>query len=118
MKRAKPETVLVTGASAGVGRATVRRLANDGCRIGLLARDPDRLEETRREVEWMGGRAFAMPTDVADPDEVERAARAVEAALGPIDVWINNAMVTVLSPFEEMGPEESAASPRSPISAR
>lgn len=106
MKRARPETVVVTGASAGVGRATVRRLARDGCRIGLLARDPDRLEETRREVGWMGGEALAVPTDVADPDEVERAARAVEEAFGPIDVWINNAMVTVLAPFEDMVPEE------------
>jgi NAD(P)-dependent dehydrogenase (short-subunit alcohol dehydrogenase family) len=103
---ARPETVVVTGATAGVGRATVQRLARDGCSIGLLAREPARLEATRREVEELGGRAVAVPTDVADADQVEEAASRVEDELGPIDVWINNAMVTVLSPFEEMRPSE------------
>lgn len=96
-----PEVVVVTGASAGVGRAVVREFARDRARIGLLARGPDGLEAARREVEAAGGRALALPTDVADPDAVERAAAAVERELGPIDVWINNAMVGVFAPVKE-----------------
>jgi NAD(P)-dependent dehydrogenase (short-subunit alcohol dehydrogenase family) len=100
------EVVVVTGASAGLGRAIVRRFATNGARLGLIAREPERLEEARREVEAAGGRALALPTDVADSDAVERAAEAVEREFGPIDVWINNAMVSVFSPVKEMRPEE------------
>jgi len=102
----KPEVVVVTGASAGVGRATVREFAQRGAYIGLLARDRERLEEARREVEAMGGRALVLPTDVANPDEVEAAAQAVEDEFGPIDIWINNAMTSVLSPVHQMQPDE------------
>src|SRR5688500_13263034 len=93
--------VVVTGASAGVGRATVRAFARRGASLGLLARGRDGLEATRAEVEALGGKALVLPTDVADPDQVEAAAGAVEAELGPIDVWVNNAMVSVFSPARE-----------------
>ena len=96
------ETVVITGASAGVGRATARRFARRGARIGLIARGPDGLEAARREVEALGGSAIVLPADVANPGQVEAAASAVEDAFGPIDVWINNAMVSVFSPVQEM----------------
>jgi NADP-dependent 3-hydroxy acid dehydrogenase YdfG len=98
----RPEVVVVTGASAGVGRATVRAFAQRGASIGLLARGRDGLEAARKEVEALGGTALPAPTDVADPEQVEAAAAAVEAAFGPIDVWVNNAMVSVFSPAKEM----------------
>jgi NAD(P)-dependent dehydrogenase (short-subunit alcohol dehydrogenase family) len=101
-----PEVVVVTGASAGVGRATVRRFARAGAHIALLARGRDGLEAARREVEEVGGRALAIQTDVSDADAVEAAAAQAEAELGPIDVWINNAMVSVFSPIAEMPAEE------------
>ena len=102
----KPEVVVITGASAGLGRATAQAFAREGAHIGLLARGRDGLERARRDVEGLGGRALVLPTDVADADQVERAAEAVERELGPIDVWINNAMVSVFSPVKEMKPEE------------
>jgi short-subunit dehydrogenase len=102
----KPEVVVITGASAGVGRAVARAFARDGAHMGLLARGRDGLEATSREVEELGGRALIVPTDVADAEAVERAADAVERELGPIDVWINNAMASVFSPVKETRPEE------------
>ncbi|HEX8852257.1 MAG TPA: SDR family oxidoreductase, partial [Pyrinomonadaceae bacterium] len=102
----RPEVVVITGASAGVGRATVREFARRGAHIGLLARGLDGLEGARREVEAAGGRALVLPTDVADAEAVERAAEAVERELGPIDIWINNAMLSVFSPFDEVTAEE------------
>src|ERR1043165_4972257 len=102
----KPEVVVVTGASAGLGRAIVQRFARDGACIGLLARGRDGLEGARRDVEQLGGRGLALPTDAADADAVEAAAAAVEDTFGPIDVWVNNAMVSVFSPVKEMRPEE------------
>src|SRR5687767_11417300 len=96
------EVVVITGASAGVGRALARLLARQGVALGLLARGRERLLATQREVEAAGGRAFVFTADVADPDAVEAAAAAVEQALGPIDVWVNNAMVSVFSPVSEM----------------
>src|ERR687886_2887797 len=107
MKRlTKPEVVVITGASAGVGRATARAFAREGAYIGLLARGRDGLEGARRDVEESGGKALILPTDVADADAVERAAEAVEREFGPIDIWINNAMASVFSPVKEMRPEE------------
>jgi NAD(P)-dependent dehydrogenase (short-subunit alcohol dehydrogenase family) len=102
----RPEIFVVTGASAGIGRAVVRELAKRRVLIGLLARGQDRLEAARREVEAAGGLALVIPTDVSDPNQVEAAAEAVERELGPIDIWINNAMVSVLSPAKEMSPAE------------
>jgi NAD(P)-dependent dehydrogenase (short-subunit alcohol dehydrogenase family) len=104
--RTRPEIVVITGASAGVGRATVRAFARRGAYIGLVARGRDGLEGARQDVEALGGKALVLPTDVADADQVEAAAAAVEAQLGPIDIWINNAMVSVFSPIKEMTPTE------------
>lgn len=98
--------MVVTGASAGVGRAVVRRFARDGASIGLLARGRDGLEAARREVEEAGGRAIVLPTDVAEWEQVDAAAATVEREFGPIDIWINNAMASVFSPVREMRPEE------------
>lgn len=102
----KPDVVVITGASAGVGRATVRAFARRGAHIGLLARGEDGLQAARREVEAAGGKALALPTDVADAAQVQAAAEAVERELGPIDVWVNNAMTSVFSSFKEMTAEE------------
>jgi NADP-dependent 3-hydroxy acid dehydrogenase YdfG len=89
------KVVVVTGASAGVGRATAVELGRRGARVALLARGTEGLEGARREVVASGGEALVLPTDVADPDAVEAAAAAAEAQLGPIDVWVNNAMAAV-----------------------
>jgi len=102
----KRQVVVITGASAGVGRATVRAFARRGADIGLIARGKDGLKAALREVEAAGGRALVLPLDVADAAEVEAAAASVEKKLGPIDIWINNAMVSVFSPALEMTPEE------------
>ena len=103
-----PEVVVITGASAGVGRATARAFGARGAHVGLLARHHERLEHARGEVEAAGGRGLAVPTDVADAQAVEEAAAKVEDAFGPIDVWINNAMVSVFSPIREMTEDEFA----------
>lgn len=100
------EVVVITGASAGVGRAAVRAFAEHGASIGLVARDSERLEAARAEVERAGGRAIVLPTDVADPEQVEAAARKVEEELGPIDIWVNCAMTTIFSRFMDITPEE------------
>jgi NADP-dependent 3-hydroxy acid dehydrogenase YdfG len=102
----KPEVVVITGASAGVGRATARAFGRQGAHIGLLARGEDGLQAAKREVEIAGGKAIVIPTDVADNSQVNAAAEAVEAEFGPVDVWINNAMVSVFSPFKQMTAEE------------
>ncbi len=95
------EVIVVTGASAGLGRAIVERFARDGSAIGLIARGRERLEQARASVEKLGGRALVLPLDVADAGAVEQAAETAERELGPIDVWINNAMVSVYSPIKE-----------------
>ena len=100
------EVVVITGATSGVGRAIVRRFAKDRAAIALIARNRDGLEAARKEVENAGGRALVLPTDVADPDAVEAAAQSVEEALGPIDIWINDAMTTVFAWFEDIEPDE------------
>jgi short-subunit dehydrogenase len=101
-----PEVVVITGASAGVGRATARAFARRGARIGLIARGRDGLEAAQREVERAGGQALVLPVDVADAQAIEAAAVAVEEKFGPIDIWVNNAMVSVFSPVKEMTAEE------------
>ncbi len=98
--------VVVTGASAGVGRAVVRRFAKHGARVALLARGRAGLEAARAEVEQAGSEALVLPTDVADAAAVEAAAAAVEERFGPIDIWINNAMVSVFSPVKQMTAED------------
>jgi len=102
----KPETVVITGASAGLGRAAAREFARHGAKIGLLARGLDGLEAAKREVEDLGGTALVIPTDVANSAAVEQAADSIEEKLGPIDIWVNNAMASVFSPVKEMKPEE------------
>lgn len=102
----KTQVVVVTGASAGVGRAVVRRFAREGARIGLIARGREGLEATAREVRAAGGEALILPLDVADPEAVEEAAAQVEAHFGAIDVWINAAFAGMLSRFTDMSPAE------------
>jgi len=98
--------VVVTGASAGVGRATAQAFAKRGDSVALLARGEDGLEGARREVESLGGRGLPIPTDVSDADQVEAAAERTERELGPIDVWVNDAMTTVFAPFKEVSADE------------
>src|SRR5438105_1798814 len=100
------ETVVITGASAGVGRAIARKFAINGARIGLLARGRDGLEAARKEVEELGGKALVIIVDVADAEKIEAAVEQIEGSLGEIDIWINNAMASVFSPIKEMTPEE------------
>ena len=106
LNRDQPEVVVVTGASAGVGRAIVRAFARERAHIALLARGRDGLEGARREVETLGGKALVIPVDVADAEAIEQAAETVEHEFGPIDIWINNAMVSVFSPVKLMRPED------------
>lgn len=100
------EVVVVTGASAGVGRAVVRELARSGARIGLIARGMDGLRAAAREVEELGGEALVLPCDVADAAGVERAAAQVERAWGRIDIWVNCAMSTVFAPVARTTADE------------
>ncbi len=102
----KPETVVITGASGGVGRAAARKFAADGARVALIARGRRGLEGAAREVEEAGGQAMVLPVDVADADQVQAAAACVEDAWGPIDVWVNDAMVTLYAEFLDIEPAE------------
>jgi NAD(P)-dependent dehydrogenase (short-subunit alcohol dehydrogenase family) len=94
--------VVITGASAGLGRAIAHGFAKRGARIGLVARNPEALEAAKRECEELGGQALVLPTDVSDADAVDAAASRVEDEFGPIDIWVNDAMVSVFSPVKEM----------------
>lgn len=102
----KSRIVVVSGASAGIGRATARRFGREGWRVALLARGIDGLEAARREIEAEGAKAMAIPLDVADPDAVDAAAHRIEREWGPIDVWVNDAMVTTYCEFMDMTPED------------
>ncbi|GAB1326025.1 SDR family oxidoreductase [Streptomyces sennicomposti] len=101
-----PQTVVITGASAGIGRATARLYARRGAHVVLVARGRTGLDNAAKEVESLGGRPLVHVADVADPAQVEAAAEAAEREFGPIDVWINCAFSTVFAPFEEITPEE------------
>ena len=99
--------VCVTGASAGIGRAIALAFAAEwGAAVGLIARSAEALNEVRHEVERIGGKGIALPLDVADDKSVFDAAEKIELTLGPIDVWVNDAMVTVFGPAENLSPEE------------
>jgi len=102
----KPPVVVITGASAGVGRATARVFAERGASIALLARGEAGLQGAKQDVEQRGGRALVIKADVSDPAAVERAATQIEAELGPIDIWINNAMVSVFARAQDITPDE------------
>jgi NAD(P)-dependent dehydrogenase (short-subunit alcohol dehydrogenase family) len=100
------QVVVVTGASGGIGRATAQAFAARGAKVALLARGDAGLAGAARDVERAGGHALAIPTDVADPDQVEKAAAKTEAALGPIDVWVNVAFTSVFAQFTDITPAE------------
>ena len=100
------QIVVVTGASSGVGRASAVAFARKGAQLGLIARGRAGLEGAKRDVEAAGGRALVLEADVADAQVLDDAAGRVEHELGPIDVWVNNAMVTVFAPFDQIEPDE------------
>lgn len=102
----KKEVVVITGSSAGLGRAIAREFGRHGASVGLLARGVDGLEGAKAEIESLGGRAMVLPADVANHETVEEAAGKIERDLGPIDTWVNNAMASVFSPVKEMKPKE------------
>ncbi|HEX6793296.1 MAG TPA: SDR family oxidoreductase [Casimicrobiaceae bacterium] len=105
-RRRATEVVVVTGASAGVGRAAARAFARRGAFVGVIARDREALRATCDDIEALGGKAAMCVADVSRPAEVESAAATIEDRLGPIDVWVNNAMVTVVSPVAELEADE------------
>ena len=102
MEIATTRTAVVTGGSAGIGLATAEHLAKAGWQVAIIARDQDRLEEARAMLATHGGRVLAISADVADPAAVDAAAARIEAELGPIEAWVNNAMSTVLAPADRI----------------
>ncbi len=106
MREPRSRVVVVTGASAGVGRAVARAFGARGDSVALLARGIDGLKAARREIESGGGQAIDLPLDVSDSPAVEKAASTAERELGPIDVWVNNAMLGVFAEFVDTEPED------------
>lgn len=106
MQNRNEKVAVITGASAGVGRATARAFAKTGASIGLIARGREALENAKIEVEQLGGRALVCVADVSEAEALEAAATEIENELGAIDVWVNNAMVSVFSPATEMTSQE------------
>ena len=100
------QIVVITGASAGIGRAAARAFAAGGADLALIARGEDGLEAAREEIEKMGRRCITIPADVANAEAIGEAAERTERELGPIDVWVNNAMASVFSPIKETPPDE------------
>lgn len=99
-------TVVITGGTAGIGLATAEKFARDGWNVGILARGEDRLREVEERLRALGVKALGIPTDVADADAVEAAAERCERELGPVEVWVNNAMATVVAPADRISPDE------------
>jgi len=97
---------VITGGSAGLGRATALAFAKRGAHVAILARDAERLKDAARELEQYGGRVLALPVDVSDADALEEATETIEAELGAIEIWVNNAMTTIFAPIEEITPAE------------
>jgi short-subunit dehydrogenase len=106
MKNRKREVVVITGASAGIGRATAMAFAEKNARIGLIARGQKGLESTKHDIEKSGGEAAVFPVDVSHADQIDNAATEIERLFGPIDIWINSAMTTVFSEFVTITPDE------------
>lgn len=106
MAKQAREVVVVTGASAGLGRAIAREFGRHGARVGLIARGMEGLAAAKREIESLGGEALICPADVADAQAVETCAEQIESAFGPIDIWVNDAMASVFSPVAEMTAED------------
>ena len=102
----RERVVVITGGTAGVGRATARRFARDSAAVVVLARGQDGLNATAAEIEALGARALAIATDVSNPDQVDAAALQIERELGHVDVWVNNAMTTTFGPVESISPAE------------
>jgi short-subunit dehydrogenase len=100
------QNVVVTGASAGIGRAVAIAFARRGTTVGLLARGRAGLAAAAKDVEHAGGRAVVLPADVADPDQVFAAVDRMEREAGPIDVWVNVAFTSVFAPFDQISPQE------------
>jgi short-subunit dehydrogenase len=105
-QREMTKVVVITGSSAGVGRATAREFARHGCNVGLVARDRRRLDEAADELRSLGARAVVQSADVVDYQALDRAAHEIEQELGPIDIWVNNAMATIFAPVHMLTPEE------------
>ncbi len=103
---AKKQVVVVTGASAGVGRATALLFGKRGMHVGLISRNKERLDSLKLEIENLGGKAHIVVADVANPDEIEKAVQNIEDHLGPIDIWVNNAMTSVFGFFHHISPHE------------
>ncbi|MCM5704521.1 SDR family oxidoreductase [Larsenimonas salina] len=106
MAQRTQETVVITGASAGLGRAIALEFARHGAQLGLIARDEDRLNTLKDEIEAAGGKALIFSLDVTESDALDHAAGEVENTLGPIDVWVNAHMTTVFSAFHDMSADE------------
>src|SRR3546814_1857669 len=106
MRHSSPKNIVITGASAGAGRATAIAFARQGCNIGLIARGAERLENAKADAEAAGGTALALPADVSDAQAVEHGADRMADTWGSNDAWVNCAMVTVFSPVREFTAEE------------
>ena len=102
----RDQIVVVTGSSAGIGRAIAYAFAEQGAHLSLISRNEQRLNTLRKELETYGAKSLVLPLDVANAGDIDTAARQVEEQMGPIDIWVNNAMLSVFSPIKEMTPEE------------